>query len=753
MRSRQIVQRVQTQSPIDVEAMDVGHEPAKGPSQFDAVLDRMHGRWKLATIVGLSLGIIGAIVGYFFAPIEYTSLGSIRVRSELPFLLEETPETSGITNVTSHMGTIAQLIRSPRVIDNALEDPELVGFLQESPQVNLRQSIEEDLQSWAERGTELVRVQFKSSEPRLPAKIVNSLLRSYRALYSPDAEATFTEMTQRIRSLLTEERRKRADLKDQQHALRERSSFPVLDLRTLIDEQYTRKSNLERETTQLEAAINLMKQRLRAEGREPGPEEIPEPTQAELDSVDPLLADVRKQIKTAQLQYEMHKSRFLEGHMQIRKSQNTLRTLEAQYRTQLAIAKKAWLDGPGKKQRYGSMLQRLEQIDKESQALQISTSLMVKENAKYEELEEEIAQADDYINTLSKRLSQLLSEENVIRQGRETMIEAVALGFPSKDKKKQLAVAGFVGGLGIGFGIFFLLGTLDRKAFASSQLSLDPIPLRQLGVVPDINQVEPGKDGSTLIAESIHRVRNRIEASIREVADGDEGYAIMISSPNQGDGKTSLAASLGWSYASSGYSTLLADLDFIGRSLSHQFGRLHSDGIREVLNKGGINGEIANAGRENLDILGVGQDESMTAGNLHPQAVRKLFEELRSRYDRLLIDTGPMSASVESLPIMCAVDGIVLTIRRGRSRTNLRECVQEINAFGIDYLGVVLNCADIRDCNRYTSLSRMSKEVQQEMETPGRSSTGPEHPILNVLKEDQEPAGDSPNDQPPGPAS
>ena len=80
---------------------------------------------------------------------------------------------------------------------------------------------------------------------------------------------------------------------------------------------------------------------------------------------------------------------------------------------------------------------------------------------------------------------------------------------------------------------------------------------------------EAGKnsDAVVLASDCVHRLRGRIESRRAP----EKGYSIMVSSPFQGDGKTTLAVSLGWSYAESGYKTLLIDADFVGRAMTHQF--------------------------------------------------------------------------------------------------------------------------------------------------------------------------------------
>ena len=51
-----------------------------------------------------------------------------------------------------------------------------------------------------------------------------------------------------------------------------------------------------------------------------------------------------------------------------------------------------------------------------------------------------------------------------------------------------------------------------------------------------------------------------------------------------------------------------------------------------------------------------------------------MFDELRAQFEVIVVDTGPMLGSLESTPVVSASDGVVLSVRRGRSRTRLEEC-------------------------------------------------------------------------------
>jgi Mrp family chromosome partitioning ATPase len=211
----------------------------------------------------------------------------------------------------------------------------------------------------------------------------------------------------------------------------------------------------------------------------------------------------------------------------------------------------------------------------------------------------------------------------------------------------------------------------------------------------------------------------------------------MVSSPFQGDGKTTLAVSLGWSYAESGYRTLLIDADFIGRAMTHQFGKLRDPGLREIVRSGKMKNEVVELGHPNLNLLGVGFDRRVSAANLNPTVLRKVINTLRDDFDIIIIDTGPLTASIEALPVASVADGVVLSLRRGRSRARITDCIHDIRGVGTDYLGVVLNYANRGDCMKYGSTSRTSMEVISALESSGSDALpSGKHPLLGKISDD-----------------
>ena len=260
---------------------------------------------------------------------------------------------------------------------------------------------------------------------------------------------------------------------------------------------------------------------------------------------------------------------------------------------------------------------------------------------------------------------------------------------------------GAAAGLMLSFGFFFMLGTIDRRAFDTSQIDevTDTFSAPCLGVLPDLTRSLLEAESRDVAAHCVHQIRNQIEIA-RPTGDG---YVLVVTSPFQGDGKTSIVMALAWSYAASGHRTLLLDCDLVGRSLTRQLGMVGKDGLKEALSSHHVQGMIVPLAAPGLSALPVGCDPHFRSETLRRADLQLLFNSIRDSFDVIIVDTGPMLGSLESTPVTASADGVVLSVRRGRSRNRLDECLQRLKTVGTTCLGVILNCAVRSQCDRYVS--------------------------------------------------
>ena len=119
--------------------------------------------------------------------------------------------------------------------------------------------------------------------------------------------------------------------------------------------------------------------------------------------------------------------------------------------------------------------------------------------------------------------------------------------------------------------------------------------------------------------------------------------------------------------------------------------------------------------------FGAGVESDFGSESVRRDHFKSLCEELRRQYDVIILDTGPFVGSVELLPVAAASDSVVLSVRRGRSRARLEQCIANFEALRIPVLGVVLNRASQSDCDQYVSYSAIS---EKRLTASGESASG-----------------------------
>ncbi|MDZ4755834.1 MAG: AAA family ATPase [Phycisphaerae bacterium] len=704
-------------------------EPA--PNPVELVLDRLHGRWLWAIILACVLAPSFAVAGWYVAPVKYAATGAIGIERQLDVAVFATKESDSI-DLIGMVAEQAMLLSSEAVMREALRDARLQPFAGRIRDEDIG-AIASGLSVHPQKGTGLISVVVESDSLAFSEAAARSLLKAYLNQVQPVAGMAFADKNSVAQTSLQAVRRQIEVANQERLSLLKSSPTGSKNLQGVIDERVARVRQREQEIVDARAMMLRVRDSLPPDAGDPADDATVTPTQIELERLNPSLTILRRDIDQGTMQLDLAARSYSPKHPIYQNVQKKLDLFKAQYDREVQNAKDAWSTGPAKVGRYGELTRRVGEAEKDIDRLRGEIDQLNLTISMFDTIERQLVQLGQEEQIYIDRLKQLSVEEKSLKGGRISVkIEPTGSSLPSKDKRAQLAAVGSIFGVVGSFAIFFLWGSVDKRAFGTRQLlAAEQGKLLLAGAIPDMKEIEGDSDAKDLATNCVHRVRTRIE-SRRTPGDG---YALMVSSPFQGDGKTTLAVGLAWSYAESGYRTLLVDCDFIGQALSFQFGQLGAPGVREALQGQEPSGFVTGAGSDHLSILPVGRDRQFGASRVHPTGLRRLFRDLRNRFDIIIVDTGPMTASIEALPVASSVDGVVLSLRRGRSRERLGECISDIQSVGAEYLGVVLNYAEKKDCVRYGSVSRMSTEILKALE--GRTEGPARHPLLAAIQQPQ----------------
>jgi capsular exopolysaccharide synthesis family protein len=168
---------------------------------------------------------------------------------------------------------------------------------------------------------------------------------------------------------------------------------------------------------------------------------------------------------------------------------------------------------------------------------------------------------------------------------------------------------------------------------------------------------------------------------------------IQVTSPNASDGKSTVSSNLAISIAQSGKSVLLIDADF-RRPRQHQiFPQPAGAGFAAVL-AGEVNvSDVIHAGPlPHLSLLPCGPLPRNPAELLSSPRLPAALDELRQRYDFVIIDTPPLLAVSDPSVVVPRVDGVLLVVRMNKGGRPPAERARELLAtLQANVLGVVLN--------------------------------------------------------------
>ena len=176
---------------------------------------------------------------------------------------------------------------------------------------------------------------------------------------------------------------------------------------------------------------------------------------------------------------------------------------------------------------------------------------------------------------------------------------------------------------------------------------------------------------------------------------GNPPKTIMVTSASPNEGKSFVAANLAVSIAQSiDEYVLLMDCDLRSPTIHTFFGYGGKEqGLSDYLsNKIPLSSVLKKTSINKLTILTAGQIPSNPSELLSSDQMRRLLHEVKLRYnDRyIIIDTPPPYMTSEANVMARFVDGIILIIRQGKTRT--KEVTDILDIYGREkVLGVVTN--------------------------------------------------------------
>ena len=208
------------------------------------------------------------------------------------------------------------------------------------------------------------------------------------------------------------------------------------------------------------------------------------------------------------------------------------------------------------------------------------------------------------------------------------------------------------------------------------------------------------------------------------------GRALVITSAEPMEGKTTVITNLAIAYAETGRKVLLMDCDLRRPRLHDIFGVCNDSGIADIIRSAGnaspvdLRAYTRSTSVPNLWVLPSGPGVDGVSGLFHSAALTDLLARCRNEFDLTLADSPPMSLYPDARMLGKISDGAVLVVRADRTSREelLRTCYQVLIEDGTNIQGTILNGYSIEPARyrAYTDSYRRYRGSNQRSEKSPR---------------------------------
>ena len=538
------------------------------------------------------------------------------------------------------------------------------------------------------RGTQLVSIGFKSSDPALAARAVNAFAEEYVAqnleLKVAALEQSLTWLDgevqrQQAQVLLSE--RKLAEYRDKQDAggLDDNQNIVTEKLRSLND-----------------AAIKARTERIARQTIWNQVQQAGQDTET-ISSIiaGPFVQSLKGQVGELQRRRTQVTERYGELHPEYKKVMAELENAQRQYEAEIRKAVQ------NAKNEYDTAVAQERSLEQALAEQKVAAADLSRKGVDYTVYVREAESNRTVYNSLLQRQNELRvvanSRTNNVRMIDRAEVPDAPFTPNHRSDWIYAMVLGLALGLGTAFGIDYLDDTVKTPEDVTRRLKL-----KFLGLVPAVRgERHPLLTGAVPhdFGEAFRSLRTALVAQI----PGDGPKVLAITSAQPLEGKTTTAVNMAMALAVGGARVLLIDADMRRPSVHKALRMANERGLSQLLAGQARMREVVQRTHDpNLLVITAGRTPANPSELLASDRMRALVSGLETGpFDWILIDTPPVLAVTDAVIVAPVVAGVTFVIGAEMTRWRLAErAVETIMSSNPRHVCAVLNKVDFAR-NRY----------------------------------------------------
>lgn len=681
--------------------------------------------WKIL-LAGL---IAGAIAWPLISMMtsKYVSTATVLIKAQ-PDNVSPFPQVEGYDSTRSgYYETQYALMQSRIVLEQAVrnlkldENPDFNGVKSDSKAANTaedqQQRVDHALKTMLKnltissvRTTHLASISYESSSPKLAAEIANGVAQAFID-YTAEQKRQNTQKARESNLQRMDELQKQ--IAEQKQAiddyLKNEGLLTFRGVDGFETEQLSIVTNRLADATQRRVAAESQYNEVRQNAGKSLNDVISLPAisnHAQIQDLRIALIQAKRSL------YELRKS-YGPKHAKILEAQAQVQAIEDQTYSVLGELE------TGLRQQYQAALADENNYQQQlNQQKEIFQKLGTKRDG-YNTLKLTLDKTEDLYKTLYQRTQEQSLSGNYADADAVLYDPAVPADRPSKPNKSLLLV--MVVMLALAFSIMYFIvkaamdSTVNNLSQVKKRLNLEPLgEIRRYKGMGSRAQIRDVIANNPLNADIIHSIRTRIMLDNRQL------QTIAVTSADHGEGRTLLANLLANSF-SFDQKTLLIDLDFSNKDgLSSELAKPSAQGVAELIRGEGTLEGMSVKVNENLDFLPRGTSTVSSLLMLSSENLEHVMRELKSRYQRIIIDVAAVNQSQDSQLISRVTDGLIFVLKAGAAPADhIIQALDKIETNQSFVMGAVINQVVDRNLETKEGLRSLSLQTNELMNGTG----------------------------------
>lgn len=655
--------------------------------------------WKVA-LAGILCAALGWFLSTRFTPV-YESVARIAVDLKTPSSIvgSDTGQGGTATEADQYFNTELQLLQSDVVLRPVAEKFHLISYtgshgLPSGMKASDAPVVLKDLKVSHPANSFILEIAYRSTNPIEAADVANAVARSYivegrelRAHASLDASAF---MEQQIEELKKNMEDSAAALASHEKALgvinpTEKTSLltaRLLQLNTELadaqDDRMRKEVDYRALRSGSDAAIQVSPQAI------------------ELSKLDDEVRTAQQKMQDVQTIYGTSNIKYREAANDLAEVTRQQSDLKRDIAQKIEIA-------------YAEAVNRETMIRASLLEAKAQSDALNADSTQYEELKREAETNRDLYSELFRKVKE--AGINGAFQG-----TAIRIADPARPEARPVfpnrnlfMAIGFLLAV-LGSTAVILIADMTDRSLRDPEQTREVLDLDVLGVLPHVRkfpELSPVLSLSAPPSRRAKKVPNQwfgtttfYHESIRSLLStillgryGRRIQSIVFTSAAEGEGKSSCVAHLAAFYSMQRRRTLLIDADLRCPTQHRIFHLKEKRGLSEAIRSGdGATPLHQQAeGLPYLDVIAAGEG-GVDACPYLAEAVSKILDQARHRYDMILIDSPPILCFAEPMQLACMADGVVVVCHAGyTSRQAVVGVLNKLARLGATTLGLVLN--------------------------------------------------------------